>query len=102
MQARQRGARRGGYVLQGAPHAAADVEQQKKVQRLRFPLERDNRLWLVLVENREIGLGKIGEALAVAANGFDIHADQRDAGAKDGYLVVFLLSRLLRQQSGSE
>ena len=102
MQSRQRGARGGGYILQGAPHAAADIEQQQQIQRLRFALERDNRLRLVLIENREVGLGEIGETLAVAANSFDIHADQGDAGAKDGYLVVFLRSRLLRQKSGAE
>ena len=96
MQARQRGARGGGYILQGAPHAAADIEQQQQIERLRFAAEIGDLLPLVLVEHGKVLLCKIADRASGACRHRDIDLHQRDAASEDRNLVILLLGEQAR------
>ncbi len=60
-------------------HAPADVQQQDQRHRLVTVRERDNRLRLAFIGDREVALGKILDQL-VALGHLDVHAHVRYAG----------------------
>ena len=67
-------------------HAAAYIQQQQKVQGIRFVLEVDNPLRRIFVEHFEIVCDEPGNGTAVSIGDRGIHLHQGDARPEGGRL----------------